>query len=154
MTLRHLDAVRTLAGQDPLNPWTRQMFVDEMAHPLSHCYVLKLGEKAVAGFICFRVIGEESELLNVGVHPGYRRAGLGRELIRLYLDVCARTGVRRSYLEVAPGNDPAVRLYRQLLFRPVGTRKRFYRGRHDALVMVREHGASDANSDARQNCSK
>jgi ribosomal protein S18 acetylase RimI-like enzyme len=62
---------------------------------------------------------------NVGVVPRYRGLGLGRALMLKALHGFLAAGAVRVYLEVTAGNDPAVRLYRELGFRPVRT---LYRG--------------------------
>ena len=45
-------------------------------------------EPSVIGFICFRNVTEESELLNIGVHPHYRQKGIGKKLMQFYIDFC------------------------------------------------------------------
>jgi len=89
----------------------------------------------VLGFICFRRVIDESELLNLCVHPGYRRRGIGRILMRFYIDLCRDHHIRQFFLEVNPQNQAALRLYRSFSYEPVGVRPRFYRGEFDALLM-------------------
>lgn len=58
---------------------------------------------------------------NVGVIPGYRGRGLGRALVARAAAGFLAAGAGRVYLEVTAGNEPAVRLYRSLGFRPTRT---------------------------------
>ena len=58
---------------------------------------------------------------NVGVLPTYRGRGLGRALLLKALHGFLAAGALRVYLEVTAENGPAVRLYRDLGFRPVRT---------------------------------
>jgi len=44
----------------------------------------------VIGFICFRNVIEESELLDIAVHPDYRRRGIGKKLMQFYIDFSRR----------------------------------------------------------------
>lgn len=67
----------------------------------------------------------QGSVQNVGVLPGYRGRGLGRALLLKALGGFLAAGAVRVYLEVTAGNGPAVRLYRDLGFRPVRT---LYRG--------------------------
>ena len=117
------------------------MFQGEMGNPLSHCYLIENeGDSAnpVLGFLCFRVVGEESELLNLGVHPEHRNKGWGLALMNFYHCFCREARVKTSYLEVDSTNQGALRLYESLSYQTVGKRKDFYRGQGDALVLKRE----------------
>ena len=141
MTSGELEAVQRIAATNSVNPWTEEMFRKEMGSPLSHCYIIENGGDSgdsVLGFLCFRVIAEESELLNLGVHPEHQEKGWGRALMDFYLRFCREAKVKTSYLEVDSLNHRALRLYESLSYQAVGKRKRFYQGKRDALVLKRE----------------
>lgn len=141
MEAKDVDPILPMASASLLNPWSKEMFLGELIHPLSHCYYLceqkAIGEEVPAGFICFRVMGEESELLNIYIHPRHRQKGLGRWLMKFYINFCKQKEVQKFYLEVDPLNLPAIRLYQSFAFRQAGVRKNFYRGRYDAMMMER-----------------
>ena len=135
-----LPEVLSIEASSRQTSWSRQSFVEEMKGPLSFSFVLKgrlESTEQVLGFICFRLIGEESELLNLAVHCNYRRRGLGRQLMKFYLDFCRKRNAKVFYLETAVSNEAAIRLYRSFDYRPAGTRPQFYRAKDDALLMVR-----------------
>jgi ribosomal-protein-alanine N-acetyltransferase len=137
---RDLETVVSLSATSPSNPWSKQMFIEEMQHPKASCYVLTSGEPFVAspvGFICFRTVGDESELLNIGVQPESRGCGIGKKLMTFYVEECRQRGAKTLYLEVDPRNLPAVRLYLSQSYRKNGVRKNFYEGKFDALLMMR-----------------
>jgi len=141
MEVEDVDKVLSIAAASPLNPWSKDMFLGEVAHPLSHCFLI-CGENdrnkdIPLGFICFRNIGEESELLNICIHPRHCQKGLGKILMEFYIDFCSKKGVKNYYLEVHPQNIPAVHLYQSFDFKPAGKRKNFYQGKYDALLMER-----------------
>ena len=136
-----LNEILTIEVSSSLTPWSRPLFLEEMAHPHGHCFSMILREDPgprVVAYLCFRTMGDESELLNLAVHPGYRRRGFARHLMAFYIDFCHQEKVRRSFLEVATENEAALHLYRSLDYRPTGRRPRFYLGRLDALMMERE----------------
>ena len=136
-----LEEVLALELQSSLVPWTRQMFLGEILNPYAHCFVMESRETSmprVLGFVCFRHLGEESELLNLSVHPEHRSLGLGKKLMQFYLASCREANVTRSYLEVSSTNHPAIQLYQDFAYRPAGRRLKFYRGQVDALLMVKE----------------
>jgi ribosomal-protein-alanine N-acetyltransferase len=136
-----LDEILAIETSSSLTPWSRPLFLEEMAHPHGHCFSMTLHEDPrprIVAYLCFRTLGDESELLNLTVHPDYRRRGLARHVMAFYIDFCQRERVKKSFLEVAAGNEPALRLYRSFDYRPTGKRLKFYLGRFDALVMEKE----------------
>ena len=136
-----LDEVLSIEAASRQTSWSGQSFVAEMKNPVSFCFVLKQKSEPrdqTLGFICFRVIGEESELVNLGIRPLYRHKGLGRELMRFYIGFCLERKVKTSSLETGASNEPAIRLYRSFGYCIEGVRPRFYRGKEDAFLMVRK----------------
>lgn len=135
------EGVLSIVQTVPANPWSWRMLVEEMANPLSHCFVMReernQKQTTVAGFICFRNIGEESELFNIAVHPFYRNKGIGKKLMEFYIDFSIKTGIHRFYLEVNPSNSQAIHLYQGFAFQSFGKRRNFYQGKLDALLMMR-----------------
>jgi ribosomal protein S18 acetylase RimI-like enzyme len=145
-------------------PWSKNMFVQEIQSPFSHCFTMKsirigtsrngcrtdtvvptpdhgtkeLPENRIIGFICFRSVAGESELLNICVHSQYRQLGIGRMLMEFYIGFCNRMDVRVFYLEVNSSNHSAIHLYQSLSYHFYGIRKRFYQDRFDALLMVKK----------------
>ena len=136
-----LDEVFSIETSDPLAPWSKKMFLEEMRHPLAYCFVMKRKDGSnypVIGFICFRNVTEESELLKICVHPDYRQLGIGKKLMQFYIDFGSRRGVRTFHLEVNPSNQPAIHLYHSFSYQRSGMRKKFYQRNFDALLMRRE----------------
>lgn len=91
------------------------------------------------GFSLFRTVADESELLLLGVLDSCRRRGIGRQLLRDFLERARNEGVARAHLEVRDGN-PAVEMYRNAGFSPVGKRRNYYHApdgkRFDAITLA------------------
>lgn len=138
---KDLKEVLSIERFDSLAPWSRDMFVDEMRNPLAYCFVMR-GESgctpSVIGFVCFRNIGEESELLKISVHPDYRQLGLGKKMMKFYIDFSRERGITTFYLEVHSSNHPAIHLYQLFSYRSSGMRKKLYQGKWDALLMTKK----------------
>jgi [ribosomal protein S18]-alanine N-acetyltransferase len=81
---------------------------------------------------------DEAHLLNITVLPERQRCGLGGELLGYLFDVARSHGAVRMLLEVRPGNDAALALYRRFGFGEIGRRRGYYQGSEDAIVMARE----------------
>lgn len=80
-----------------------------------------------SGFVLARDLGEEAEILSLGVLPRWRRRGTGRALLDAVVAEAARRNLGSLVLEVAEGNEPARRLYAAAGFVEVGRRPRYYR---------------------------
>jgi ribosomal-protein-alanine N-acetyltransferase len=90
------------------------------------------------GFLVARNLGDEAEILTLGVLPEARRAGVGRVLLDVLIGETGRVGLGSVVLEVAADNDAARRLYAACGFVQVGRRPRYYRRAAtvaDALIL-------------------
>ncbi len=86
-----------------------------------------------AGFLLARDLGDEAEILSLGVLPAWRRRGAGQALLAAVNAEAGRRGLAALVLEVAADNAAARRLYEGCGFAQVGRRPRYYR-RPDATV--------------------
>lgn len=135
-----LDEVLFLETSSSPSPWSRKMFVEELRNPFAHCFVIREEgtlRDSIIGFICFRNIGEESELHNIVVDPQHRQLGIGKRLMQFYIDFCQQMQIRALHLEVNSSNSSAIHLYQLFSYQSVGVRKKFYQGKFDALHMVK-----------------
>ena len=82
---------------------------------------------------------DEADIMNVAVHPDFRRRGVAEALIiRLVSDLKER-GIHALLLEVRVSNTPAITLYEKLGFSQVGRRKNYYHNpKEDALILRKE----------------
>lgn len=92
-----------------------------------------------AGVLVCRTVGDEAEILTVGVAPWARRRGVGLALMSAARGLARQAGAAALFLEVDVDNAAAISLYERLGFARAGRRKAYYdRGageRGDALVM-------------------
>jgi len=141
MITQDLDEVLSIEASDSLTPWSKNMFIEEMRNPFAYCFVMEMEEgskQPVIGFICFRNVIEESELLNICVHQAYRHLGFGKKLMEFYIDFSHRRGSKNFYLEVHSSNHTAIHLYQLFSYQSSGIRKKFYQGKFDALLMIKK----------------
>jgi ribosomal protein S18 acetylase RimI-like enzyme len=57
--------------------------------------------------------------------------------MQFYMEFGEAKQIKTFYLEVHVSNLPAIRLYERFSYQPAGTRKKFYQGKFDALMMVK-----------------
>jgi ribosomal-protein-alanine N-acetyltransferase len=97
--------------------------------------------KETIGFSLFRTVGDEAELLLIGVLPDHQRQGVGGRLLDDFLERARNDGVARVHLEVRDGN-PALGMYREAGFSAVGRRRNYYYGadgkRFDAITLAHQ----------------
>ena len=135
-----LDEVVQMDASSRPTPWSRQSFLQELQNPFSYCFTLKKDIESNdqnIGFLCFRIVEEESEILNLAIHPQYRQKGLGKQLMKFYIDFCSQREIKTFYLETGVSNQAAIRLYQSFSYHPIGIRPKYYQGKEDALLMVR-----------------
>lgn len=131
-----LDEVLSIEKVSFPTPWSRRLFVETLAYPLSRNFVLKTSSKKTVGYTNFYVVQHEAHMLNIAIDPGYRKKGLAAKLLKYAIGSLNGRGAREFFLEVREGNGPAIALYRKFGFEFIGRRKKYYpETNEDALVM-------------------
>jgi ribosomal protein S18 acetylase RimI-like enzyme len=91
-------------------------------------------EGRIAGFVVSRqVADQEREILNVAVHPEFRRLRIASELLQT--EIAGHAGTH--FLEVRESNAAARQLYERLGFQVVGTRPEYYENPPETGIVMR-----------------
>ena len=93
---------------------------------------------APVGFALALALGEEAEIVSLGVLPEHRRRGIGSALLDAICGEARSRGTARVVLEMASDNEAASALYAGRGFRVVGLRRNYYRRTErlvDALIL-------------------
>ena len=117
--------------------WTMAQFKEEFAGK-ERMYVVaqKAGEIiAYAGVVN---LAGTADVLTVTVADGYRRKGIGRELLRRLIDWSRTQKCEAIMLEVRVGNEEAIPLYESFGFIEISRRKDYYGPGKPAIVMRKE----------------
>ncbi|MDQ7007033.1 MAG: GNAT family N-acetyltransferase [Acidobacteriota bacterium] len=131
-----LAALEALLAAAFERPWSRAMVQEELADRDDRRVLGWLDRDGCVGAAIFlRRTGDNLEILNLAVHPDYRRRGLGRLLVQEAIGRARQEGLRQVDLEVSEANVAAVRLYETEGFVPVGSRPRYYPDGSAALLM-------------------
>jgi ribosomal-protein-alanine N-acetyltransferase len=122
-------------------PWPAYAFEQELRGNRLARYVVArtpmLGRERVLGFAGVWLMGDEAHITTFGVHPEWRRQGVGSQLMLRLLELSLELRALRMTLEVRVGNVAAQELYRRFGFEIAGTRPRYYTDDgEDAFVMT------------------
>jgi ribosomal-protein-alanine N-acetyltransferase len=121
-------------------PWPSYAFEQELTGNRLARYVVARAAEAtderVVGFAGVWLMVDEAHITTFGVHPGWRRQGVGRRLMVRLLELACEMRATRLTLEVRVGNVAAQALYRAFGFQVIGRRPHYYTDDgEDALVM-------------------
>ncbi|HJL40177.1 MAG TPA: GNAT family N-acetyltransferase [Myxococcales bacterium LLY-WYZ-16_1] len=81
------------------------------------------------------VVAPGASLDLIAVKSTERRRGIGRRLLRAWIDAVTERGAGGVWLEVSARNESAFGLYSSEGFREIGRRPGYYRDGSDAVVM-------------------
>ena len=134
-----LDQILAITAASPeAASWSRPAYESLLQDPRHGCCSVAESNGTVVGFVCFRVAGDEAELLNLAVLPSCRRQGIGSRLLEQMFREAATRGAARIFLEVRETNQSAIGLYQRYGFAVSMRRRGYYSDPPaDALVLVR-----------------
>jgi ribosomal-protein-alanine N-acetyltransferase len=146
----------------PEDPWTPEMFADEVAQPPeSRLYLIAEADagdggvadgdivsgrgaecgRAMAGYAGLMFIpgGTLADVLTIAVRPAYWGQGIGSALLGALLDAARDRGCTEVFLEVRADNPRAHGLYLRRGFEELGVRRGYYQPSGvDAIVMRKD----------------
>jgi ribosomal-protein-alanine N-acetyltransferase len=136
MRRRDLRRIMEIEHQVFPEPWSRTVFVSELALRHGRAYRIAREGREVVGYFGLMFVDEEAHVTTVAVVPEQQGRGLGTRLMAEAVRIARAEGARHISLEVAAHNERAQALYRRFGFVPVGVRKNYYALTHeDAIVM-------------------
>lgn len=140
LTTRQIEQIQELCND---GPYGSNLFFSQF-EALSFCKkndcfdgsILKFSTKGdVIGFLLFRCVFLECEIIHVVVDKNFRKRGLGNDIFEVFFEELRKINIKKIFLEVGIENKNALNLYRKLEFQVCGTRKKYYRNSEDAIVM-------------------
>lgn len=138
MTEAHVPQIAEIETLCFSDPWSEKSVASELENRLS-LWLVALDGDTVAGYVGSQSVLDEADMMNVAVHPDYRRQGIGRDLVLALAEALQQKGIRGLMLEVRQSNVPAIALYEQLGFQQVGLRPNYYRNpKENALILRKE----------------
>lgn len=137
MRLEDVPAVHEIEQLSFRTPWPAHAFESELRGNRLARYVVARAGDIVVGFAGVWLMVDDAHVTTFGVHPDWRRQGIGRHLLLNLHELSVTLGARQMTLEVRVSNGPAQALYRAFGFEIVGRRPHYYTDDgEDALVMT------------------
>ena len=134
MTEKDVPEVAEIERNSINPPWSEKSFNDALKDK-NALYVVAVSDNNVAGYAGMWISTPEAEITNVACDTKMRRKGVAGKAVKTLLEKGMERGVNRFVLEVRSANIPAIKLYEQLGFKKIGTRKDFYESpREDAII--------------------
>jgi [ribosomal protein S18]-alanine N-acetyltransferase len=137
MRLEDVPAVHGIEQLSFRTPWPAHAFEQELRGNRLARYVVARAGDTVVGFAGVWLMVDDAHVTTFGVHPDWRRQGIGRQLLLNLYELSVALKARQMTLEVRVSNGPAQALYRSFGFEIVGRRPHYYTDDgEDALVMT------------------
>ena len=138
MTDVHVASIAELEKLCFSDPWSENSVASELKNPLS-LWLVAMEEDRLAGYSGSQSVEGEADVMNVAVHPDFRRQGIAELLCNALVNHLRQNQIHCLTLEVRASNAPAIALYEKLDFVLVGRRPNYYRHpKEDALIMRKE----------------
>ncbi|TRO95925.1 GNAT family N-acetyltransferase [Glycocaulis profundi] len=131
------EAAGLLAALHPAmfdDPWNEGAF-KALLSSLGVTALIASRDGVAEGFVLYRAVADEAEVLTFGIAPDGRRAGTGRALLAAMEDRAEAAGAQRLFLEVSERNAAAIALYEGAGWTVCGGRKGYYADGADARLL-------------------
>ena len=129
-----LSAVALLEEMCFSAPWSEKSLRDELSNENATWLVALTDDGTVAGYGGIHTFLDEGEIMNIAVHPTFRRQGIAEQIMSKLLE-CAPSA-KEVFLEVRSSNIPAITLYKNAGFEEISVRKNYYQNpSEDAIIM-------------------
>lgn len=138
MKKAHIEAVAELEKLCFSDPWSVNSIASELVNPLSD-WLVAVENGLVVGYVGSQSVLDGADMMNIAVHPDFRKQGIGYGLVTELIRQLREKNVISLSLEVRVSNESAIGLYRKMGFAVVGKRPGYYRNpREDAYIMRKE----------------
>jgi ribosomal-protein-alanine N-acetyltransferase len=112
-------------------------------------FIVAEQEQNIIGYIMCRIetgfsnfglfgISKKGHVVSVAVLPAHQRKGIGSALIKEATKNMRSYRAKECYLEVRVSNVPAVKMYKNLEFQVIRTKRGYYADGEDSYVMAKK----------------
>jgi ribosomal-protein-alanine N-acetyltransferase len=139
LELADLDAIERIEVASYPTPWSRSMFVSELAKQSSLSIAAVTPDERLVGYLVLSRYVDAWHVMNIAVDPEHRRLGMASAMLRRLFELTRDDAERGYTLEVRVSNLAAISLYESFGFTSRGVRRGYYTdNREDALIMWKD----------------
>ena len=135
MLREDIDRVLKIEQASFSQPYTRELFEEELHLDLAHPCVMRVGD-AMVGFMDYWIIKDEMHLITIAVDPSYRRLGLATKFLNYLIEQAGKKQVKKIFLDVRKSNEAAIALYDKFEFSKIGIRKKYYSDNDEGAIVM------------------
>lgn len=107
-------------------PWSEETFREELKEGGRAHYLAAVENECMVGYAGFWQVLDEGHIMKVATRAGYRRQGIGEQLLTALLQMGEPLGILYWTLEVRESNAAAIGLYEKIGFVSAGLRPGYY----------------------------
>jgi ribosomal-protein-alanine N-acetyltransferase len=107
-----------------------------MSQAAKNVVVARLGDKLL-GFGIMSYDNDNANLDLLAVKTGYRRQGVGRQIVEWLVQVAGAAGAHSVYVQVRKLNLRAIEFYRGLNFYEIEEMAGYYRGQESGVILCK-----------------
>ena len=137
MTILDLEKIKQNLQTDFDEFWTPTILESELNNTNSLYFVAKENEN-ILGFAGIWITPDTVELNNIVIKKDSRGKGYSKVLLEKLIEISKETSREIFTLEVSEENVVAINLYKKYGFENVGLRKKYYKGKYDAILMSKK----------------
>ena len=136
----HTDGIYEIEVMSFSVPWAKPIFGEITSVPWLKFFTV-LDDEKIIGYCGLNHILDEGQIINIAVHPDYRRRGIGNLLMDEMITYAKNNEIVLLTLEVRQSNTAARTLYEKYGFYAVGIRPGYYtHPTEDAVLMNKDLG--------------
>ena len=110
MTSDHVAQIANLERLCFSDPWSENSIASELENKLS-LWLVAVEDGKVVGYVGSQTVLGWTDMMNIAVHPDYRRRGIAESLVEKLVDALKANQAENLTLEVRASNTPAISLY-------------------------------------------
>lgn len=137
MTLDDFEIIKDRLQEEFDEFWTPGVLLSELKNENTKYIVLKENNN-ILGFAGIWITPDTVELNNIVIKKDSRGKGYSKVLLEKLIEISKETSREIFTLEVSEENVVAINLYKKYGFENVGLRKKYYKGKYDAILMSKK----------------
>ena len=137
MTLDDFEIIKDRLQEEFDEFWTPGVLFSELKNENTKYIVLKENNN-ILGFAGIWITPDTVELNNIVIKKDLRGKGYSKVLLEKLIEISKETSREIFTLEVSEENVVAINLYKKYGFENVGLRKKYYKGKYDAILMSKK----------------